>query len=54
LVSTHDLLALPQLAEESILLMRRVLMHDTTRKVLQPNNLALAFGIDVLGRGDDA
>jgi len=54
LVSTHDLLALPQLAEESILLMRRVLMHDTTQKVLQPNNLALAFGIDVLGRGDDA
>jgi manganese transport system ATP-binding protein len=52
LVSTHDLIALPQLADESILLMRRVLMHDTTQKVLQPNNLALAFGIDVLGRGD--
>lgn len=54
LVSTHDLMALPQLADESILLMRRVLMHDTTHKVLQPNNLALAFGIDVLGRGDAA
>jgi manganese transport system ATP-binding protein len=53
LVSTHDLLTLPQLADESILLMRRVLMHDTTQKVLQPNNLALAFGIDVLARGDD-
>jgi manganese transport system ATP-binding protein len=52
LVSTHDLLALPQLADESILLMRRVLMHDTTKNILQPNNLALAFGIDVLGRGD--
>ncbi|MDE0867731.1 MAG: metal ABC transporter ATP-binding protein [Aquiluna sp.] len=52
LVSTHDLITLPQLADESILLMRRVLMHDTTQKVLQPNNLALAFGIDVLGRGD--
>lgn len=52
LVSTHDLLALPQLAEESILLMRRVLMHDTTKNILQPNNLALAFGIDVLASGD--
>jgi manganese transport system ATP-binding protein len=52
LVSTHDLLALPQLADESILMMRRVLMHDTTKNILQPNNLALAFGIDVLARGD--
>lgn len=54
LVSTHDLLALPQLADESILLMRKVLIYDTTQKVLQPNNLALAFGIDVLGKSDAA
>ena len=54
LVSTHDLHALPSLADEAILLMRRVLMHGTPDEVLQPESLALAFGLDVLDRGDAA
>lgn len=48
LVSTHDLHALPNLADEAILLMRRVLLHGDPAHVLQPDNLALAFGLDVL------
>ena len=54
LVSTHDLHALPQLADEAILLMRRVLMHGDPHEVLRPDNLALAFGLDVLNRNDAA
>lgn len=50
LVSTHDLGALPELADEAILLMRRVLMHGDPTKVLLPENLALAFGLDVMNR----
>ncbi len=53
LVSTHDLHALPGLADEAVLLMRRVLMHGDPNEVLQPDNLALAFGLDVLNRGDN-
>ncbi|MFD8741255.1 metal ABC transporter ATP-binding protein, partial [Streptomyces sp. NPDC059618] len=53
LVSTHDLHALPALADEAVLLMRRVLMHGDPSEVLQPDNLALAFGLDVLNRGDN-
>lgn len=51
LVSTHDLHALPQLADEAILLMRRVLMHGDPTRVLQPENLAMAFGLDPMKRG---
>lgn len=54
LVSTHDLHALPDLADEAALLMRRVLMHGTPQEVLRPENLALAFGLDVINRGEDA
>ncbi len=54
LVSTHDLHALPQLADEAVLLMRRVLMHGDPVEVLQPENLALAFGLDVMKRDDTA
>lgn len=50
LVSTHDLQALPELADEAILLMRRVLLHDSPQEILRPENLALAFGFDVLAR----
>jgi len=50
LISTHDLHALPGLADESILLLRRVLVHGPTAEVLTPGNLALAFGFDVLER----
>ncbi len=53
LVSTHDLHALPSLADEAILLMRRVLMHGPPDDVLRPENLALAFGLDVLDRSAD-
>lgn len=52
-VSTHDLHALPGLADEAILLMRRVLLHDSPAEVLRPQNLALAFGLDPLGRPTD-
>lgn len=51
LVSTHDLHALPQLCDEAVLLMRKVLMHGAPDVVLQPENLAMAFGLDVLNRG---
>ena len=54
LLSTHDLHALPDLADEAVLLMRRVLMHGPPREVLQPENLALAFGLDVLDRSGAA
>jgi manganese transport system ATP-binding protein len=54
LVSTHDLHALPRLADEAVLLMRRVLMHGDPADVLQPGNLARAFGLDVLNRGGAA
>jgi len=52
LVSTHDLQALPALADEAVLLMRRVLMHGSPDEVLTPEHLALAFGLDVLKRGN--
>ncbi len=48
LVSTHDLHALPALADEAVLLMRRVLLHADPREVLRPENLAMAFGLDPL------
>lgn len=47
-VSTHDLHSLPVLADEALLLMRRVLMHGSPTEVLRPENLARAFGLDVL------
>lgn len=47
LVSTHDLHALPGLADEAVLLMRRVLLHAPVAEVLRPENLAMAFGVDV-------
>jgi manganese transport system ATP-binding protein len=46
LVSTHDLHALPQLADESILLLHRVLFHGPTTDALRPDRLAHAFGLD--------
>jgi manganese transport system ATP-binding protein len=48
LISTHDLHALPGLADEAVLLMRRVLVHGSPEEALRPENLALAFGLDVL------
>ncbi|EAR24607.1 putative ABC transporter ATP-binding protein [marine actinobacterium PHSC20C1] len=51
LVSTHDLNALPRLADEAILLMRTVLLQSTPAEVLKPVNLARAFGLDVSAGG---
>jgi manganese transport system ATP-binding protein len=45
LVSTHDLHALPDLADDAILLLRRVLFHGTVDEALKPANLARAFGL---------
>ncbi|MEU3271056.1 metal ABC transporter ATP-binding protein [Saccharomonospora sp. NPDC006951] len=45
LISTHDLHALPDLADEVVLLMRSVLAHGNAGEVLRPENLALAFGM---------
>lgn len=48
LVSTHDLNALPQLADEAVLLLRSVLFHGPVAEALRPTNLTRAFGLDVL------
>ena len=52
LVSTHDLYALPKLADHAILLKQRVLFQGNVNDALLPENLALTFGIDVLETGD--
>jgi manganese transport system ATP-binding protein len=52
LLSTHDLHALPDLVDEAILLMRRVLMHGPPDEILRPDNLARAFGLNPLDRSD--
>ena len=49
LVSTHDLHALPQLADEAILLLHRVIFHGPVQTALQPNQLARAFGLELPG-----
>lgn len=50
LVSSHDLHALPRLADEAVLLRRRVLFHGPVERALEPSHLARAFGLDVLDR----
>ncbi|WP_061961409.1 metal ABC transporter ATP-binding protein [Demequina flava] len=50
LVSTHDLHALPSLADEAILLLRRVLYQGDVAGALEPENLTRAFGL-ALGGG---
>lgn len=50
LISTHDLHALTGLCDEAILLMKKVLLQGHPSEVLKPDNLALAFGLDVLNR----
>ncbi|MEG3615390.1 metal ABC transporter ATP-binding protein [Isoptericola haloaureus] len=55
LVSSHDLHALPQLADEAVLLLRRVLFHGSVAEALEPDNLARTFGLDVSdARGGEA
>ncbi|GAB2597205.1 metal ABC transporter ATP-binding protein [Pseudactinotalea suaedae] len=53
LVCTHDLHALPTLADEAVLLMRRVLAQGDPAEVLRPENLALAFGLDPMWREEE-
>ena len=53
LVSSHDLEALPRLADEVILLLRRVLMHGSPEEALRPEQLARAFGLDLTGRTEE-
>ena len=48
LVSTHDLHSLPVLADEAVLLMREVLDHDTPDRIIEPESLVRAFGVDPL------
>ncbi|MTD14357.1 ATP-binding cassette domain-containing protein [Nakamurella sp. YIM 132087] len=52
MISTHDLHALPDLADEAALLMQRVLLHAGPEEVLRPENLARAFGLDVMQRSE--
>lgn len=47
LVSTHDLHALPKLADEAVLLLRTVLYHGAVADALTPQRLAPAFGLDI-------
>jgi manganese transport system ATP-binding protein len=49
IASTHDLRALPDLCDEAILLRQRLLLHSSPAALLEPDNLALAFGLDVGG-----
>lgn len=49
LVSTHDLHGLPDLAQEAVLLHRRVLAHGPVAQVLRPELLVSAFGLDPQG-----
>lgn len=46
LVSTHDLQALPGLADEAIVLLRRVLSHGPVQDALRPETLAKSFGLE--------
>lgn len=46
LVSTHDLEGLPALADEAVLLLRRVLFQGSVADALEPARLARAFGLE--------
>ena len=48
LVSTHDLQALPRLADEAVLLQRHVIAQGPPDEVITTENLIRAFGIDPL------
>lgn len=45
-VSSHDLHGVAQMADEAVLLKRRVLFHGTAEAALQPTNLVRAFGLE--------
>ncbi|NYI76745.1 metal ABC transporter ATP-binding protein [Nocardioides panzhihuensis] len=54
-ISTHDLHGVRQLADDAVLLKRHVLLHGPVDEVVQPDHLALTFGLDPrdLGAGKD-
>ena len=54
LVSTHDLHALPRLADEAVLLHQRVLFHGPVAEALKPENIARTFGLDPREQQDGA
>ena len=47
LISTHDLHALPHLADEALLLLQSILFQGPVADALRPENLSLAFGLDI-------
>lgn len=47
LVSTHDLQALPQLADQAVLLRNEPIFQGSVAEALRPENLARAFGVDL-------
>lgn len=49
LVSTHDLHALPALADEAVLLLRRVVFQGSVAEALRPEMLGRAFGLEFPG-----
>lgn len=51
LVSTHDLHALPDLADDAVLLLQRIVFQGSVADALRPENLARAFGLDVPAEG---
>ncbi|QEW04063.1 metal ABC transporter ATP-binding protein [Microbacterium lushaniae] len=46
LVSTHDLAALPSLADDAVVLLQRIVFRGAVAEALLPENLARAFGLD--------
>ncbi|AYY11654.1 metal ABC transporter ATP-binding protein [Actinobacteria bacterium YIM 96077] len=54
LIATHDFDVLPEIADEAVLLHKRVLLHSTPQTVLRPENLALAFMPAETERSDGA
>lgn len=46
LVSTHDLQTLPSLADQALLLLRRVIFHGSVAQALEPDQLTRAFGME--------
>lgn len=49
LVSTHDLHALPALADDAVLLLRRVVFQGSVAEALRPEMLGRAFGLEFPG-----
>lgn len=47
LVSTHDLHALPNLADDAALILQRILFHGPVAAALAPERLMQAFGMEV-------